>query len=71
MSSTVTVPKKLLRDLYEYYYNPATDYRDPEGTKLWRELAEHAGLVKPFSGDGGEEEPWFPSGVEFSSFPGE
>ena len=71
LSSTVTVPQKLLRDLYEFYYNPATDYRDPEGTKLWRELAELAGLNEPFSEDGGEEETWFPSGMGFISPPKE
>jgi hypothetical protein len=34
-----------LRLLYEFCYNPATDYRDPpEITAAWREIGERAGL---------------------------
>ena len=39
------IPTKTRRRLYEWYYNPATDYRDPpEITAAWREIAELAGL---------------------------
>jgi hypothetical protein len=39
------IPTGTLRVLYEWYYNPATDYRDPpEITAAWREIAERAGL---------------------------
>ena len=39
------IPIETLRLLYEFYYNPATDYRDPpEITAAWREIAELAGL---------------------------
>lgn len=51
MGQSVLVPKKLLQELLEHYYNPATDYRDPEGTKLWKELAERAELELPGSLD--------------------
>jgi len=34
-----------LRLLYEWHYNPATDYRDPpEITDAWREIASLAGF---------------------------
>ena len=34
-----------LRLLYEWHYNPATDYRDPpEITAAWREIATLAGF---------------------------
>ena len=34
-----------LRLLYEWHYNPATDYRDPpEITAAWREIASLAGF---------------------------
>ena len=39
------IPTETLGLLYEWYYNPATDYRDPpEITAAWREIAELAGL---------------------------
>ena len=39
------IPTETLRLLYEFYYNPATDYRKPpEITAAWREIAELAGL---------------------------
>ena len=39
------IPTETLRLLYEFYYNPATDYRNPpEITAAWREIAELAGL---------------------------
>ena len=41
----IEIPIETLRLLYEWYYNPATDYRDPpEITAAWREIAERAGL---------------------------
>ena len=39
------IPIETLGLLYEFYYNPATDYRNPpEITAAWREIAELAGL---------------------------
>ena len=39
------IPIETLRFLYKFYYNPATDWRDPpEITAAWREIAERAGL---------------------------
>ena len=41
----VSIDINTLRLLYEWHYNPATDYRDPpEITAAWREIAELAGL---------------------------
>ena len=41
----VTIDINTLRLLYEWYYNPATDYRDPpEITAAWREIASLAGF---------------------------
>ena len=41
-----------LRLLYEWHYNPATDYRDPpEITAAWREIARLAGFNKETDND--------------------
>jgi len=41
----VTISIDTLRLLYEWHYNPATDYRDPpEITAAWREIASLAGF---------------------------
>jgi hypothetical protein len=41
----IEVPIEILRVLYEFYYNPATDYRNPsEITEAWREISKLAKL---------------------------
>jgi hypothetical protein len=41
----IPIDINILRLLCKFYYNPATDYRDPpEITAAWREIAEQAGL---------------------------
>ena len=41
----VTISIDTLRIVWEWHYNPATDYRDPpEVTAAWREIAKLAGL---------------------------
>jgi len=48
----IEIPTGTLRLLYEWYYNPATDYRDPpEITAAWREIAELAGLDEEMNYD--------------------
>lgn len=44
MMPTIEIPVDTLRLLYEHYYNPATDYRDPpEITSAWRMIADMMG----------------------------
>lgn len=41
----IEVPIEILRVLYDHYYNPATDWRDPpEVSTAWREVAKIAGF---------------------------
>ena len=41
-----------LRLLYQWHYNPVTDYRDPpEITAAWREIARLAGFNKETDND--------------------
>ena len=42
---SIEIPIETLRHLYEFYYNPATDYRDPPYiTEAWREIERLAGF---------------------------
>ena len=50
------IPIETLRLLYEFYYNPATDYRNPpEITAAWREIAALAGLDEEMKYDDATE----------------
>ena len=51
----VPIDINTLRLLYEWHYNPATDYRDPpEITAAWREIARIAGFDEETEHDGVE-----------------
>lgn len=48
----IPIDINILRLLYKFYYNPATDYRDPpEITEAWHKIARLAGLDKEMEYD--------------------
>ena len=52
----IEIPIETLWLLYEFYYNPATDYRDPpEITAAWREIAALAELDEEMKYDDATE----------------
>ena len=48
----IPIDINILRLLYKWHYNPATDYRDPqEITAAWREIATLAGFDEETDND--------------------
>ncbi len=44
-TKTIEISERILTELYRHYYNPATDYRDPVGTALWKEVEQILGPI--------------------------